>query len=153
MAYFFLVPFAVVLIYLSTFIHRFVRNLRNARNTGFPSIIVPIDPNHSVWQLTSVPLLPVFQKWLPKFVWDRISLCIYGWEFREKLRPFEQYSGPQGNDESYMLVTSGSSPEFWTRDPEIVMQILGRPGDFNQSNETVLFVSLTLLSPNGMMRY
>lgn len=136
-----LVSVALVTVYLSAFIHRLIRNFLSARKTGFPSVIVPLDPNHPVWQLTSVPLLPFFQKCLPKYVWDRISLCIYGWEFREKLRPFEEYSRPQGTEESYMLVTSGQSPEFWTCDPEIVMQILGRPSDFNQSNETVLFVS------------
>lgn len=75
---------------------------------------------------------------------DRISITIYGWEFRERLRPFKQYASPQGNDQSYILVTCGGA-EFWTCDPEIVAQVLSRTNDFQQSYETVLFVSQTVL--------
>lgn len=140
MASLLVVGVAIVTIYLSIFIYNLLRNLINARRSGLPYIIVPLDPNHTVWQLFSIPFLPYCERWLPKAMRDRISIITYGWEFREKLRPFKQYASPQGNDESYMLVTCGG-PEFWTCDPQIVTQVLSRTNDFQQSFETVLFVS------------
>lgn len=135
-----------VVAYLSTFIYCFIRNFSNSRKTGFPSIIVPWDQNHMVWMIISVPLRPWLQRRLPKWIYDRISLCIYGWEFHEKLRPFEQFSGPRGNDKSFMFVTCGRS-EFSTRDPEIVAQILNRPRDFFQLDISELFVSTDMCIP------
>ena len=97
------------------------------------------DQNNFLWMATSVPLRPYFQKYLPKFVFDRLSLCIYGFEFHEKLRPFQEYAGPQGDDKSYFLVTCGRA-EFWTRDAEICAAVLNRPRDFVQFELTELFV-------------
>ena len=132
----------LVAAYFSTFIYCFIRNFFNARNTGFPSVICPWDQNHFVWMIISVPLRPWLQKHLPKYVYDRLVLTIYGWEFHERLRPFEEYSGPRGNDKSYMLVTCGRS-EFWTRDAEIAAQVVGRPREFTQVDMTDLFVRYT----------
>lgn len=134
----------LVAAYFSTFIYALIRNFYNARNTGIPSVIVPWDQNHFFWMLTSVPLRPWLQRHLPKYIYDRLVLCIYGWEFHERLRPFEEYSGPRGNDKSYMLVSCGRL-ELWTRDAEIAAQVLGRPRDFVQLDISALFVRRTKL--------
>lgn len=129
----------VIAAYFSTFVYCFIRNFINVRGIDLPSIIVPWDQNHFLWMVTSVPLRPILQRYLPKFVYDRLVLTIYGWEFHERLRPFEEYSGPQGNEKSFMLVSCGRL-ELWTWDAEIVAQILGRPRDFMQVDLTDLFV-------------
>ena len=77
-----------------------------------------------------------------KYIYDRLVLCIYGWEYHEKLRPFREYSGPRGNDKSYILVSCGRL-ELWTRDAEVAAQILGRPRDFVQLDLSSLFVSIS----------
>jgi cytochrome P450 len=76
---------------------------------------------------------------MPKWVYDRLSLTIYGFEFHEKLRPFQQYAAPQGNDKSYAIVTPGKF-EVSTRDPEITAEVLRRSRDFMQVDLTELFM-------------
>lgn len=55
---------------------------------------------------------------------------IYGWEFYEKRRPFDEYAAPQGNDRSFFLATCGTL-ELWTADPVVASEVLQRTGDFN----------------------
>jgi len=89
--------------------------------------------------ITSVPLRPLLKKYMPSWIYDRLALTIYGFEFQEKLRPYEQYAAPQGNDKSYAIVTAGRF-EVETRDPEITTEILRRPTDFQQVDLTELFM-------------
>ena len=88
---------------------------------------------------------------MPKWIYDRLSLTIYGFEFRDKLRPYEQYAAPQGNSKSYAIVTPGKF-EVSTRDPEIVNEVLRRPRDFVQLDLTELFMAKfgqNVLTSNG----
>ncbi|KYG41897.1 hypothetical protein M433DRAFT_7589 [Acidomyces richmondensis BFW] len=147
----FIIFLAFAVAYYSTFVYCLIRNAYLARKTGFPSIVVPWDQNHFIWMVTSVPLRPRLQKWLPRWMYSRLVLTIYGWEFHERLRPMKEYSGPSGNDKSFMLVTCGK-PEFWTCDPEIANEILRRPRDFQQNELTELFMSRfghNVLTTNG----
>ncbi|KAK6441286.1 hypothetical protein LTR95_002479 [Oleoguttula sp. CCFEE 5521] len=101
--------------------------------------------------VVSVPLRPVLQKILPKILFERIVLAIYGWEFHDKLRPFEQYAAPQGNDKTFFLVTAGLS-EITTRDPEVAWQIVSRPKDFQQAQWIAAFIGkfgANILTTNG----
>ncbi|OQO02239.1 hypothetical protein B0A48_11793 [Cryoendolithus antarcticus] len=127
--------------------YRFLRNLYYARKSGVPVIILPWDQDNPLWIVISVPLRPVLQKILPKVVFERIVLAIYGWEFHDKLRPFEQYAAPQGNDKTFFLATAGLS-EITTRDPEVAWQIVSRPRDFQQAQWIAAFVSSA-----GPLRY
>jgi hypothetical protein len=135
----------VVAAYLSTFVYALIRNLINARKTGFPYIVVPIDQNHFTWMIASVPLRPWLQRNLPSWIWNRLTLTIYGYEFHEKLRPFEEYFD---GGKSYTQIGCGMF-EFWTSDPEIASQILGRPRDFVQFKLTELFVRMSKTSFEG----
>ena len=132
----------LVAAYFSTFIYCLIRNLFNVRKTGLPAIIVPFDQNHILWMMFSVPYQQWFREHLPEVVYSRLSLCMYGWEFHEKLRPFEKFSGPRGNDKTYVLVTCGRF-ELWSRDAEVCAQIVGRPRDFTQLDISNLFVRIT----------
>jgi len=147
----FVIGLAVVGGYCSTFVYCLIRNAYLASKTGFPSIVVPWDQNHFIWMVTSVPLRTHLQNWLPMWMYNRLVLTIYGWEFHERLRPMKEYSGPSGNDKSFMLVTCGK-PEFWTSDAEIANEILRRPRDFQQNDLTELFMSRfghNVLTTNG----
>lgn len=129
---------SIVVAYFSTFVYHLIRNLSYARKSGFPSVLVPWDQNHFIWIIISVPLRPYLEKWLPQWIYNRLVLCIYGNEFTENLRPFEQYLS--ADDKTFMLVTCGR-PELSTRDPEIVVEILNRTRDFLPNDLTELFVS------------
>lgn len=141
----------LLLVYCSSLVYRLLVNLLNARKSGFPYLVIPWDQNHFVWMITSVPLRPWLIRHMPKWVYDRLSLTIYGFEFHEKLRPFEQYAASQGNDKSYVIVTPGKF-EISTRDPEIAAEVLRRPGEFMQVDLTELFMGIfgqNLLTSNG----
>ncbi len=131
---------SLLLAYCSLLVYRLLANLSDARKSGFPYIIIPWDQNHFIWMLTSIPLRPWLVKNMPKWVYDRLSLTIYGFEFHEKLRPFEQYAAPQGNDKSYVIVTPGKF-EVSTRDPEVAAELLRRTGDFMPGDLTELFMA------------
>ena len=114
----------LALVYLSTFAYRFLRNVLDARQTGFHYITLPWDPENLLWMLTSTKLRPYLRSWLPKTLYGRVNLTIQGYEHHEKMRPFNEYHGPGSNDsKSFMLVTCGTC-EVWTCDPEIANEVL-----------------------------
>lgn len=117
--------------YAFTYIYTFIRNVINARKTGLPSIWVPWNQQHIVWMLISPPLRGWFEQHLPARIFNRLTLCIYGWEFFQRLKPFEDYCGAQADLKTFMLVTCGRL-EMYTSNAEVVAQILARPRDFMQ---------------------
>ncbi|EMC93909.1 hypothetical protein BAUCODRAFT_75410 [Baudoinia panamericana UAMH 10762] len=134
--------------YCSTFIYCFVRNLYYASKSGLPMLVVPWDQNHFVWMVTAVALRPHLEKWLPKSIYKRLRLTIYGWEFHERGRPHKEYLGGK---RTYMHVGLGRS-EFWTSDAEVVWEVLRRPNDFHQLDLTDLFMARfghNVLTTNG----
>ncbi|KAK7751220.1 hypothetical protein SLS62_006765 [Diatrype stigma] len=101
--------------------------------------------------LFSVPMRPWMRRILPTSIWNYVNLTVYGWEFHEKLRPFQEYAAPQGNPKSYLLAGCGTL-EFWTCDPEVAHEILRRPRDFHQHHLTGLFMGVfghNILTDNG----
>jgi cytochrome P450 len=126
-------------VYCSSLVYRLLVNLFHARKSGLPYIIIPWDQDNFFWLVVCVPLRPWLKRNLPKWAYDRLSLTIYGFEFHERLRPFEQHAAPQGNDKSYAIVTVGAF-EVTTRDPEIVAEVLRRPRDFMQMDLSGLFM-------------
>lgn len=141
MASFLAIVATLVVIYGSSLAYRLFVNLSHARSSGLPYIIIPWDQNSFPWMITSVPLRPWLQRNMPKWVYDRLVLTIYGFEFHESLRPYNEYAAPQGNDKSYVIVTPGKL-EVSTRDPEVVSEVLRRPGDFQQVDLTELFMAI-----------
>lgn len=130
---------SLLTIYFTSLIYRFIVNLSKAKKSGFPYIIIPWNQNSFIWMIVSVPLRPWLNKTMPNWIRDRLSLTIYGVEFHEQLRPFDQYAAPQGNDKSYSLVTPGMF-EVTTRDPELTTEILRRTNDFLPLELTELFM-------------
>ncbi|KXT14451.1 hypothetical protein AC579_4801 [Pseudocercospora musae] len=142
---------ALLVVYFSSFVHRFLTNWRNAQKSGLPYFFVPLDQNHFIWMITSVPLRPWLKRNLPTWITDRISLCIYGHEFHEGTRQYEVWGRPQGNEDTVIMVTPGLY-EMNTRDPELAMEILRNYRAFTSHDLTVLFMARfgqNVLTSNG----
>jgi cytochrome P450 len=140
---------SLLALYLARFPYNLARNYIKARKTGLPIIIVPIDQNHILWMVLSVPLRPIFkvpkskpkfsypsvanihqQKYLPSLIYSRLNLLTYGWEFHVGLEPFLNHSSSSNkNHKTFCLVTCGRT-EISTCDPEIAWEIVRRPRDF-----------------------
>lgn len=140
MASFLAILGSLVAIYLISLLYRISQNFLHARRSGLPYIIIPWDQNAFLWMVSSVPLRPWLAAHMPKWINDRLSLTIFGFEFHEKLRAFHQYAAPQGDDKSYAIVTPGKF-EIHSRDTEIVYEVLRRPNDFLPMTETELFMN------------
>ncbi|KAK9783897.1 putative Cytochrome P450 [Seiridium cardinale] len=120
----------ILVVYGIRILHRLWKNITIARAIGLPVVIVPIDQHHLLWLLVSPICRPYLQRTLPTPIWERLSLVIRGWEFHEKLRPFDQRSAQKGiRERSYVLVGLRSL-EFWTADPEAADEVLHRVRDF-----------------------
>lgn len=122
-------------------------NLRKAKRMRLPYISVPfVSQNSLFWIIAG----PASHKWLkrrlPTWLYDRIVMTIYGFEFFTGQKPYRDWIEPQvkadpdlvGDGRTYALVTSGNF-EINTYDAEVVQQVLVRPRDFRQ-NEMASFV-------------
>jgi cytochrome P450 len=136
---FLIIVASLLFIYCSSLVYRLVVNFFDARKSGFPYLIIPWDQNHFLWMAAGGFLRPWLSRNMPKWIYDRLDLTIYGFEFRVKLRVFEQYAVPQGNDKSYAIVGVGRF-EVSTRDPEILTEVLNRPKDFMTMDLSELFM-------------
>lgn len=143
---------SLALLYFVSYPYNLLRNLRNARKSGCSYLIVPLDPQTFVWMVASVPLRPWLKANLPTWIYNRISMTIYGFEYSEKDRMQTHSANPKAlGDETYVLVHPGSF-EVNTRDPELAYEILKRPRDFMQVEIVNLFVAKfghNVLSSNG----
>lgn len=57
----FLVIAGLLALYFVRFPYNLVRNYITARKTGLPIVVVPIDQNHFIWMVISVPLRPLLK--------------------------------------------------------------------------------------------
>jgi hypothetical protein len=62
----------------------FLRFYRHARQTGFPLFVSPIFSKSIPWMILGPALQPVYKKYLPHWIFDRLEICAHGWEFRNK---------------------------------------------------------------------
>ncbi len=80
-----------------------------------------------VYMIVKVPLRPVFKAILPRAVYERFQVSIFGWEFLDKYSLHEKI-GP-----SFILVTPAMN-ELWCADPAMAQIVLARRKDFVQSD-------------------
>ncbi|OAQ64573.1 cytochrome P450 monooxygenase [Pochonia chlamydosporia 170] len=131
MAYATIAIAAVVLIYLSQFLNNLVRNMINGWTIGLPMIIVPVDHTQLLWLILAPLGRRRLQQILPRRLWSRLAITIFGWEFHEKLRPFEQFATSRGKEKGMSFLLAGFGHlELWTADPVAVQDILLRHRDF-----------------------
>ncbi|KIW92230.1 uncharacterized protein Z519_07214 [Cladophialophora bantiana CBS 173.52] len=115
------------------------KNYLSARKTGLPIIIFPLNNYHPIWMIFSVPLRPLFERFLPGWAYEPINLATYGFEFRSKNAIFEK-CGP-----AFILVTAGSN-ELSLMDPELASEVLKRIKDF--PNTDIGGVILNIFGPS-----
>ncbi|KAJ0413852.1 putative cytochrome P450 monooxygenase [Aspergillus carlsbadensis] len=104
----------------------FLRFYRNARQTGFPVYVSPIFSKSIPWMILGPALQPVYKKYLPKSISDRLDICAHGWEFRNK-RAYHDALG-----DVFVLVTPDEC-SVWIADPTIAFSMLQRRNDFPQA--------------------
>lgn len=100
-----------------------IRNYLDARKTGLPILICPIDQNSVIWIILGMKLEPYFERYLPTAFYDHIRPSIYGWDWRYK-DTFWDRIGP-----TFILVTAGEN-FLWSSDVDTCQAILGRRKDF-----------------------
>ena len=100
-------------------------NYRLARATNLPIFISPINPANPFWLVFSSIFEPTLSRYLPKIVYDRIKVTVFGWEYRCRYTLNEKL-GPV-----FVLVTPASN-EIWIADPDMAANVLLRRNDFLQ---------------------
>ncbi|KAF7506030.1 hypothetical protein GJ744_012277 [Endocarpon pusillum] len=106
-----------------------------ARRTGLPVFLCPVTPANPAWLVFAAILQPWLACHLPRFVYNRLRPCIYGWEFRERWAMQTELG------RSFVLAAPGGV-EVWTADPEAAIQILSRRKDFLQMEIAARIMSL-----------
>lgn len=134
-----LILFSLFAIWAGSNLWSLYKNYLSARKTGLPIVICPVNPYHPLWLIFSVPLRPLFEKYLPAWIYRRLNLAIYGFEFRGKMDVFGD-KGP-----AFVLVTCGAN-ELSLMDPELAVEVLKRIKDF--PNTDIGNVIVGLFGPN-----
>ncbi|KMU74305.1 hypothetical protein CISG_04654 [Coccidioides immitis RMSCC 3703] len=120
--------FTSIILYIFTILLKLLQNYQRARKIGLPIVFVPVDQSNILWIIISPIVRPLLKRYLPRFIYNRIVICIFGHEFHEKLEPFKNFVGGQ---KTYTLITLRGL-EIWTCDPDVSMDVLRRPKDFSQ---------------------
>lgn len=109
------------------------------------------DSQTLLWLLAGPSQKLRLQRLLPTKLWERIAITIFGWEFHEKMRPFEQYATKPGGSmgRTYVLIGFGPRIDLWTTDPKATQDILVRVRDFEMPKEVA--VPLGQFGPNILM--
>ncbi|KAL2839118.1 putative cytochrome P450 monooxygenase [Aspergillus pseudoustus] len=111
------------------FIYKFVSFLSNyaqARRAGFPIYVSPVLSKTIPWMILGPALQPLYAKYLPNWIFERLEICSHGWEFRGK-RAWHDRLG-----DVFMLVTPDEC-SIYIADPVIGHSVLQRRNDFPQA--------------------
>lgn len=134
------------LVWVLSCLQRLYKNYVSARKTGLPIIILPINHYNPIWMVLSVPMRPLFEKYLPTWMFEPIELATYGWEFRLKEAIFDKYKTP-----AFILVTAGAN-ELSLNDPELAYEVLKRIKDFPNTDMASVIMNIfgpSLLTSGG----
>jgi hypothetical protein len=126
--------FLLIVFYVPPFIH----NYYNARVSGFPYIICPVDPGNPVWMVFANALRASLARVLPVFIFKRIRYALHGWEVIDLLLNNGVKSGDgrlETPGPAFIVVTPGRN-ELWIEDPELAHIVLTRRKDFGQAVTT-----------------
>ncbi|KAJ6172786.1 hypothetical protein N7470_001853 [Penicillium chermesinum] len=146
MAFLLLAVATLALLWPLGYLYNLVKNLAAARRIGVPIVVVLL------WWLLIAPSQKLrLQRLLPRKIWERIAIAIFGFEFHEKLRPFEQYATAPGQEmgKTYVLVGLGWRLDLWTTDPHVTQEILTRVRDFEMPKE--MKIPMGQFGPNILM--
>jgi len=99
-----------------------------AAKIGLPIVLCPINSLNIIWMVASSPLRPVLSRTLPKFLWQRLEIITYGFEFFTRGEPFLRTFG-----KAYTVVGPGSF-EVWLGDAGLVHAVLNQRKGFEQAD-------------------
>lgn len=120
----FLLPLGLIVAYLFNWYLCFRRNIKLAKETGIPYIVVPVSVAHRVWLVTH-PIWLALARLLPKKwteSWYEYTKTDFIWQ--QGYEPFKRL----GSD-TFMLVSGGDFTLF-VADPDVHSQITTRRNDF-----------------------
>ena len=98
-------------------------NYRAARATGIPYLLCPANPNSALFMVFSIPLRPLFLCLLPAWLWRRLRVQIYGWEYLLR-------GAPQAELGPVFWVVAPEGLKLWIAEPEAAADVLARRKDF-----------------------
>jgi cytochrome P450 len=133
MAYALSAIITIVVLFLVRFTYNFTKTWAEFRRIGLPLVLVPVDQIQLLWLLLAPPNRDRIRRWLPDWLWRRVNLLIFGWEFHEKLRPFDEYVPGHSAGDSVgrtFLLLGLRKGELWTADPVAANDILTRVREF-----------------------
>lgn len=109
-----LFPIVVALAAISVgwYFTSFLKSYLKARKIGLPIHLTPVNDHNVFWMIFAVPLRPIFKRFLPAALFQRLELATYGFEFRVRNKPYKMF-GP-----TYLLVGPGEVA-LWNADPEM----------------------------------
>lgn len=70
-----------ILLYAASKICSLWINYNKARRTGFPVVVAPFPSTNFIWLVLGPVLFSVAKNYAPEWLFERIAICTYGWEF------------------------------------------------------------------------
>jgi cytochrome P450 len=121
----FLLPLALISAYAFNWYLCFRRNIKKAKESGLPYVIVPVFVLNRTWLVTHPIWLKLARKYLPYSwieSWHDYTLPDFTWELRYE--PFKRLGADT------FLAVSGGDFCLWTADADVISQITTRRNDF-----------------------
>jgi cytochrome P450 len=139
----------VLVLYITRLIYTFGQNIAEAQAIGVTVKIIPVDQGNVLWLMLSNPIRHLSRRVLPEGASRRLNLAIFGWEFGEKRRPFDDLSTSPDAPHRHSYILAGLKKlELWTIDPEAIQDVLHRTHAFEVPS--TLAFALGQFGPNVM---
>jgi len=120
--------FTLTVVAITYYCYALYTSYLSAVKIGLPIVLCPVNPLNIVWMVASVPLRPVLSRILPRFLWQRLEIVTYGFEYFTRGEPFFHTFG-----KAYTLVGPGSI-EVWLGDAELVHAVLNQRKGVEQAD-------------------
>jgi cytochrome P450 len=141
--------FTVFVLYITRLLYTFRQNIAKAQAIGIAVKIIPVDQGNVLWLMLSNPIRYLSRKVLPESASQKLNLAIFGWEFGEKRRPFDDLStGSDAPRRNSYILAGLKKLELWTIDPEAIQDVLQRTHAFEVP--AALEFALGQFGPNVM---
>jgi cytochrome P450 len=141
--------FTVFVLYITRLLYTFRQNIAKAQAIGIAVKVLPVDQGSVFWLMLSNPIRYLSRKALPESASRKLNLAIFGWEFGEKRRPFDDLSiGSDAPKRNSYILAGLKKLELWTIDPEAIQDVLHRTHAFEVPS--TLAFALGQFGPNVM---
>jgi hypothetical protein len=141
--------FTVFVLYITRLLYTFRQNIAKAQAIGIAVKVLPVDQGSVFWLMLSNPIRYLSRKALPESASRKLNLAIFGWEFGEKRRPFDDLSiGSDAPKRNSYILAGLKKLELWTIDPEAIQDVLHRTHAFEVPE--ALEFALGQFGPNVM---